>query len=255
MFLDCDVSAAAGYTSQLQVSRVLSERWFQCNGYCLSCDSDHLRQTPANTKASDFVCEACDERYELKTFRSRPAKRLVDGAYSALMSRIQSGSVPTLMLLERNESWQIQALTAIHHLFLTKEVVEERKPLSPTARRAGWTGCNIRLDLIAADAQIQVVRGRSPADPQTVRARFQQFNRLKDIQPSSRGWVTLTLRIIRGLRQQEFSIGELYAAEPVFSAAYPDNNNIRAKIRQQLQVLRDLGYLEFCGRGVYKLLI
>jgi type II restriction enzyme len=67
--------------------------------------------------------------------------------------------------------------------------------------------------------------------------------------------VTLTLRVIRSLRQPAFSIDKLYAAEPVFSAAYPDNNNIRAKIRQQLQVLRDLGYLEFCGRGVYKLLI
>jgi type II restriction enzyme len=255
MFLECDISAAAGYTSQLQVSRVLSERWFQSNAYCLSCDSDSLRQTPANTKASDFVCERCDERYELKTFRSRPAKRLVDGAYSALMSRIQSGSVPTLMVLERNEGWQIQALTAIHHLFLTKEVVEERKPLSSTARRAGWTGCNIRLDLIAAEAQIQVIHRGSPVDPKAARETFQRFDRLKAIRPSSRGWATLTLRVIRGLKRPEFSIDKLYAAEPLFSAAYPDNNNIRAKIRQQLQVLRDLGYLEFCGRGVYRLLI
>lgn len=255
MLLECDISAAVGYTSQPQISRVLSEKWFQENGYCLSCDSDRLLQTPANTKASDFVCQMCNESYELKTFRSRPVRTLVDGAYSALMSRIQSGSVPTLMLLERNEKWQIQGLTAIHHLFLTPEVIEKRKPLSPTARRAGWVGCNIRLDLIVPDAQIEVVHLRKTASQEFVRERFQRFNRLKNIPLDSRGWANLTLRIVRSLKRSEFSLIELYAKEQLFAASYPGNNNIRAKMRQQLQVLRDLGYLEFCGGGTYKLII
>jgi len=30
------------------------------------------------------------------------------------------------------------------------------------------------------------------------------------------------------------------------------NNNIEAKIRQQLQILRDNGVVEFIGRGLYK---
>jgi type II restriction enzyme len=255
MQLECDISAALGYTSQPQISRVLSEKWFQNNGYCLSCDNDRLLHTAANTKACDFVCQTCNENYELKTFRTRPARTLVDGAYAALLSRIQSESVPTLMLLERNDDWQIQGLTAIHHLFLTPEVIEKRKPLSLTARRAGWVGCNIRLDLIAQDAQIQVVHNQSPNNPQIVRERFQRFNRLKDIEPSSRGWATLTLRIVRSLNQQEFSLNEIYTKEGAFASIYPKNNNIRAKVRQQLQVLRDLGYLEFCGRGSYRLLI
>ncbi len=33
------------------------------------------------------------------------------------------------------------------------------------------------------------------------------------------------------------------------SALYPDNHNVRPKIRQQLQVLRDRGWLSFGGRG------
>ena len=255
MLLDCDLSAAVGYTSQSQISRVLSERWFQENGYCLSCDSDRLSQTPANTKASDFVCQSCHENYELKTFRSRPLRTLVDGAYSSLISRIQSESVPTLMLLERNESWQIQGLTAIHHLFLTPEVIEKRKPLSLTARRAGWIGCNIRLDLIAPDAQIQVVSRCKPASQELVRKSFRRFSGLKCVPISSRGWATLTLRVVRSLGRSEFSLGEIYAKEQLFAAAYPGNNNLHAKMRQQLQVLRDLGYLEFRGGGRYGLLI
>jgi type II restriction enzyme len=239
----------------MQISRVISEQWFGANGYCLSCDNDQLSQTAANTKASDFVCPSCKESYELKAFKTFPPKRLVDGAYGALISRIQSESVPTLMLLERNEKWQILGLTAIHHLFLTPEVVEKRKPLSATARRAGWVGCNIRLDLIAPDAKIPVINLRKAANHDLVRRSFQRFNRLKSVPLNSRGWATLALRAVRGLNRPEFSLMELYAHEQLFAAAYPENNNIRAKIRQQLQVLRDLGYLEFCGRGTYRLLI
>jgi len=255
MRLDCDLSAATSYKSQPQISRVLSEAWFSENGYCLACDSDRLSPTPANTQASDFTCRICSGRYELKAFRLKPTRKLVDGAYGSLISRIQSGSVPNLMLLERNEKWQIRALTAVHHLFLTPDVVEKRKPLSPTARRAGWVGCNIRLDLIGKDAQISLIKDGMPSDRTIVRERFRQFERLDGIPIRSRGWTTFTLGAIRGLQRNEFSLNDVYSMEQIFATAYPNNRNIRAKMRQQLQVLRDLGYMEFSKRGMYRLLI
>jgi type II restriction enzyme len=54
-------------------------------------------------------------------------------------------------------------------------------------------------------------------------------------------------------RSREFTLEDVYAFEPRLRAAYPNNNNIRPKIRQQLQVLRDNGYLEFRDRGLYRL--
>ena len=33
---------------------------------------------------------------------------------------------------------------------------------------------------------------------------------------------------------------------------HPTNNNIEAKIRQQLQFLRDKGFVEFTSRGSYR---
>ncbi len=44
----------------------------------------------------------------------------------------------------------------------------------------------------------------------------------------------------------------MYRFEDRLSALYPGNNNVRPKIRQQLQVLRDRGWLEFLGRGRYR---
>jgi type II restriction enzyme len=171
------------------------------------------------------------------------------------MNRILDGTAPTLMVLERNDQWMIGNLTAIHHLFLTPNVIVQRKPLSTTARRAGWVGCNIRLDQIAQDARISVVGEGRACEPRLVRSAYRRFNGLKEIAPSIRGWTTLTLRIIRSLEMHEFSLDALYAKEESFKAAYPENNNVRAKVRQQLQVLRDHGYVRFDGKGKYRLLV
>ena len=159
------------------------------------------------------------------------------------------------MLLERDKAWDVRSLTAVHGSFITPSVIVQRKPLSPTARRAGWVGCNIRLDLIALDAQIPIIRDGKPSKPEVARAAFRQFNRLGNLSLTARGWATLTLRVVRSLDKSTFSLDELYRREMHFSSVYPENRNVRAKIRQQLQVLRDMGYLEFCGRGTYRLLI
>jgi type II restriction enzyme len=50
-----------------------------------------------------------------------------------------------------------------------------------------------------------------------------------------------------------FTLKEIYSAEPVLQLIYPRNTRIRAKIRQQLQVIRDHGRLQFVDNdGVYR---
>lgn len=51
----------------------------------------------------------------------------------------------------------------------------------------------------------------------------------------------------------EFTIDDVYGFERHLSRLYPENRNVRPKIRQQLQVLRDGGRLVFEGRGRYRL--
>lgn len=254
MRLTCDLSIAENYRSAPQRARVISERWFSQNCYCLACPSDRLVCTAPNTQAMDFGCDDCGHRYELKTFRRRPAKSLVDGAYSALLARINSGSAPTLCLLERGDGWQIESLTAIHSCFLTSVVVEQRPALGPHARRAGWIGCNIRLDRIPIDGEIAVIQRGICISKTEVRNRFRRFLPLANVPADQRGWTTLTLSTIRSLAKREFRLSELYEREQSFARMYPGNRHIRAKIRQQLQVLRDLGVLCFVGTGRYHLL-
>ncbi len=58
---------------------------------------------------------------------------------------------------------------------------------------------------------------------------------------------------MRGLGRGEFTLAEVYACEDALRRLHPQNLHVRDKIRQQLQVLRDLGFVEFEGRGIYRL--
>ncbi len=49
-----------------------------------------------------------------------------------------------------------------------------------------------------------------------------------------------------------FALDDAYRLEPILARKFPQNANIRPKIRQTLQYLRDLGLLEFIGRGEYR---
>lgn len=43
-----------------------------------------------------------------------------------------------------------------------------------------------------------------------------------------------------------------HAFDGFLSKKHPQNHNIRPKIRQQLQILRDQGFVEFVERGLYR---
>ena len=49
-----------------------------------------------------------------------------------------------------------------------------------------------------------------------------------------------------------FTLKQIYEFVEELSAKHPGNNNVEAKIRQQLQFLRDKGFIEFTARGNYK---
>jgi len=57
------------------------------------------------------------------------------------------------------------------------------------------------------------------------------------------------LNIVRGFGAEEFTNEQVYAFERELEALHPGNRHVRDKIRQQLQVLRDIGLLEHTGKG------
>jgi type II restriction enzyme len=137
--------------------------------------------------------------------------------------------------------------------FFVREIIEERKPLAPTARRAGWIGCNILLNQIPESGKIFFVRDGRPQPKNAVLARWRQTLFLRETSAEARGWLIEVMKSVEAIGKPEFELGDVYAFESHLGALYPNNRHVRQKIRQQLQVLRDHGYLDFVSRGYYRL--
>lgn len=244
---------AGAYRSGSQRTRVVTEFWGERNLYCPNCDSPKLNRLAHNTKASDFKCPNCDFWYQLKGQKSRIGSRIVDGAYGAMMDAIRNDQTPNFLFLHYHlASWTIQNLLLIPHFAFPPTCIIKRNPLSEKAERHGWVGCNIALDRIPADARISIVRDRQIASPEVVRAQFQKVKPFERIPVEKRGWTLEVLNAVRELGKPRFTLADIYQFEPRFKQLYPENNTIRYKIRQQLQQLRDAGFVRFVEPGVYE---
>jgi type II restriction enzyme len=126
-------------------------------------------------------------------------------------------------------------------------------PPGPLTRRAGWVACNILLDKIPVNARIPVVNEGTPVTSQEVRASYNRLRPLEKLQVEKRGWALDVLQVVQSLGKLEFTLADVYAQAGDLAKLHPNNAHVRDKIRQQLQVLRDLGLLTFLGSGEYRL--
>lgn len=252
MNLQCRLDLASKYKAGSQVARVLSEDWCARELYCPACDSDRLTGSKPNNPAVDFECSKCEQPFQLKSLRHWNPKKVVDAGYEAMVRAIRADRTPNLLLLQYSNTWAIQNLLVVPRVFFTESVIEKRKPLGPNARRAGWIGCNILLSEIPADGKISMISSGAVVRKACVRDEFSRVKQFAELPPPLRGWTLDVLRAVRQLRKSEFSLQEIYAFEPQLKALHPSNQNVRPKIRQQLQVLRDLGFIRFSARGTYQ---
>ena len=229
------------YASPSQRARVGTEAWGAANLFCPSCDSSHLESTPKNNAAFDYFCSTCNSPFQLKS-QSKPfGRKILDSAYSQMRRAIMEDRTPNFFILHYDPvQWMVKSIVLIPHFALALSSVECRKPLSSTARRAGWVGCNILLDKIPIDARIPVVDFGVIRDPTDVREAFKRLQPLEGIKVDKRGWTLEVLNIIRSLGRPQFNLADVYSYAGSLKKLHPQNSHIRDKIRQQLQVIRDL---------------
>jgi type II restriction enzyme len=251
MNLDMNASLSEGYRSKCQIARCITEDWGERNLFCMACPSNRLSRTAANTSVFDFQCAKCAAKYQLKSSAKWSERSIPDSAYDTMIRAIGDDRAPHLLVLQYSPSWTVRNLLLIPFFFFNESVVKKRPPLSPTARRAGWVGCNIAVGEIAAEGKLRIVQDGEASSDSHVRAAFRHVAPIASIPPKARGWTLDVLRMVEELPNREFTIEEAYKFESRLRELYPENNNIRPKIRQQLQVLRDKGFLRFTAKGRY----
>jgi type II restriction enzyme len=139
------------------------------------------------------------------------------------------------------------------NIFLYEKIIEKRKPLAPSARRAGWIGCNILINQIPLSGKIFFVRDGLPQPKEDVLAQWRKTLFLRNEEVDTRGWLVEVIRCVEAIGTKEFELDDVYRFENQLSEIYPNNRHVREKIRQQLQLLRDHGFIDFVSRGHYRL--
>lgn len=171
-----------------------------------------------------------------------------------MCERLASNENPNLLLLNYDlVRKSVKNVFVVPKHFFVRELIEERKPLAVTARRAGLIGCNILLNQVPDAGKIFFVRDGQLRRKQDVLSQWQRTLFLRDETPATKGWLLDVMKCVELIGKNEFQLDDVYVFEDRLKRLYPNNQHVKQKIRQQLQVLRDNGYLEFVSRGFYRL--
>ena len=250
-----------GFTSNSQIARRVTKNWAARNLFCIACDADKLWPMPNNAVVSDFNCPNCSSKYQLKSKGGPFGLKVANSEYSKKIAAIEQGNVPHYAFLQylpvAPKLWLVRDVFVIPSHFFSRAVIEQRRALSHTAQRSGWVGSNILLGNLPVDARVAVVTGGQVRDRNEVRQKWRRFEFLAS--PGARGgWGADVWSCVQRLRAETrsttFTLQAFYSRfVDELRARYPENNNVDAKIRQQLQVLRDGGVLQFLGAGSYEI--
>lgn len=242
------------YDSGSQSARFWTENWVARSLYCPNCGNQHLDKFHNNRPVADFFCSACKEEFELKSQKTPFGSKVLDGAYRTMCERIVASNNPNFLFMNYSlKSLSVVDLFVIPKHFFIPQILEKRKPLADTARRAGWIGCNILINQIPESGKIFFMRGGQPLGKELVLTQWQRTLFLRAQAPDAKGWLLEVMKCIDLIGRHEFDLEDVYAFEQRLAGIYPNNQNVKPKIRQQLQFLRDKRYLDFVGRGTYRL--
>lgn len=253
MNLQFNTSLAEGYKSASQIARVLTEDWLAHNMYCPICGELTIRRAEPNAPVKDFVCNNCKSQYELKSKKNdsdRFQSTVADGVYGTMIDRITSLDNPSFFFMHYNR-YEVNNLIIVPKCFFTPDIIEKRNALSNNARRAGWEGCNILMQRIPATAKIPIILNGVTMPVADVISKYKRVYSLQTKSMESRGWLVDTLHLVERL-EETFTLKQMYDFCDELKIKHPNNNHIKDKIRQQLQYLRDKGFVEFKGNGFYK---
>jgi type II restriction enzyme len=178
----------------------------------------------------------------------------MNSAYEPKIEAIRAGTIPNFLFLQYDlRALMVSNLFVVPKHFISQSIIERRRPLSERARRRGWIGSNILLGNLPADARIPIVEDGREVPRDSVRDMWNRFLFLREQSIHSRGWLADVLACVRQLNRETFTLADVYTFESRLADLHPKNKHIRPKIRQQLQVLRDYGIVEFLGKGIYRI--
>ena len=254
MNLTFQKSLSTSYKNNSQKIRVMSEKWTEKNIFCPNCGSK-ISGLDNNKKVSDFLCEECLENFEQKASKKKFKGKVIAWWYNSYIKRFKENNKPNFFFLHYLDwIYSINDFFVVPKYFFVSEIIEKRK--NGLKNRPNYYMCNILFDRIPNSWKIYYIEDWKEISKEKVLEKWQKTAFLKDIKKDNlKGWILDIMNCIESLNKEKFSLKEIYDFEKNLEILHPENKNIKAKIRQQLQFLRDKWYLEFLEkRGNYRVL-
>lgn len=246
-------SVANQYKNNSQKIRIMTESWVKEYIYFPIC-GQNIDEYENNRPVADFYCSSCREDFELKSKKGNSlGKTIADGAYNTMINRITSVDSPHFFFLnyDKNSYDIVNFVTTPSYMFVPEMIIKRNKAIP---NRPNYFMCNIDISSVPSSGKIFYIKDGIQQSKDKVLEEWHKLNFFKQSQNiKAKGWLIDIIRCIEKLNKNSFSLSDMYQFEKYLKLKHPDNNNIQAKIRQQLQVLRDKDYLNFESRGKYKL--
>ncbi len=244
---------STGYKNNSQKTRIFTEPFVEENFYCPYCGAN-LISRKNNDKVRDFDCSKCNENYELKSKQGKSlGKTVPDGAYITMIERINTNNNPNFYFLNYDkDNFDVINFCAVPNYFFTPNIIIPRKKGIPN--RPNYIMCNIDISGIPNSGKIFYIEDKEIISKSKVLNDWNKTLFLKESNNiQAKGWLLDIMQCIERIGENSFSLSDLYSFENYLKIKHPENNNIQAKIRQQLQILRDKDYLKFESPGKYKI--
>ena len=108
------------------------------------------------------------------------------------------------------------------------------------------------LNRIPNEGRIFIVQNEKEVPIEQIIDKVHRTEFLRGSKLDARGWTLDVLNCVNMIEETTFTLEQMYRFEEMLAIKHPDNHHVKDKIRQQLQMLRDNGIIEFIGRGHYR---
>lgn len=170
-----------------------------------------------------------------------------------MINRITSDTNPNFFFLNYDKSsYDIINFVAVPSYLFVPNMIIARKNGIPN--RPNYIMCNIDISSIPNSGKIFYIQDKQLQSKEHI---LESWNKTKFLKESmnidAKGWLLDIINCIDKTKKTDFTLQDIYRFENFLKIKHPNNNNIQAKIRQQLQILRDKNFLKFTERGKYEL--
>lgn len=133
-----------------QLKGELGERLVARTCNCPKCKRGNtLQRLPPGFKCADVICDFCGFLAQVKTCTVADVQRapdnLMGAAWGPQKERMDAGIYFPLYIVAVSRDGNKHAIYYLSADLQEPDIFQERAPLGPTARRAGWIGFNYRL--------------------------------------------------------------------------------------------------------------